>query len=212
MSDVWALVAAERGALADDLSGLTDAQWETQSLCDRWSVREVLAHMIGSASLNPLTFVLGMVRARFDFQKVTSRLIARHIGATPADTLAAFRAVQYSTSSPPGPAETWLGETIVHAEDIRRPLGIVHAYDIDAVRKVADHYKGSNLLMGAKSRMEGLRLVATDIDWSHSEGEEVAGPMLSLLIAMTGRGVACDDLTGPGVPTLRERAGRRGPA
>jgi len=32
--DVWATIASERRALADDLASLTDAQWDTPSLCD----------------------------------------------------------------------------------------------------------------------------------------------------------------------------------
>ena len=33
MSDIWTTIAAERGALADDLANLTPAQWDTPSLC-----------------------------------------------------------------------------------------------------------------------------------------------------------------------------------
>ena len=36
-------------------------------------------------------------------------------------------------------------------------------------------------------------------------GPEVTGPALSLLMAMTGRAAALDDLSGEGVPTLRSR-------
>jgi hypothetical protein len=51
-----------------------------------------------------------------------------------------------------------------------------------------------------------LALHATDHDWQHGQGEaRVEGPLLSLLLAMTGRAAACDDLHGPGVPTLRGR-------
>lgn len=70
---------------------------------------------------------------------------------------------------------------------------------------MADFYKGSNTLIGAKNRISGLRLRATDSDWTHGEGPEVDGPLLSLLMAMTGRGAGCDGLTGVGVETLRSR-------
>ena len=86
-----------------------------------------------------------------------------------------FREVQHDTSSPPGPKTSWLGETIIHAEDIRRPLGIQHEYPQDAVRQVIDFYKGSNTLIGAKSRIEGVSLRATDTDWSHGDGPPVEG-------------------------------------
>ena len=64
---------------------------------------------------------------------------------------------------------------IVHSEDIRRALGSRHTYPTDAAMQVADFYKGSNLLIGAKNRIAGLKLRATDADWSHGDGPQVAG-------------------------------------
>ena len=93
----------------------------------------------------------------------------------------------------------------MHSEDIRRPLGISHDYPTAAVRQVLDFYKASNTLIGTKSRIADLRLSATDDDWSHGEGPSVEGRLIDLLMAATGRGVACDSLTGDGVSTLRLR-------
>jgi len=73
------------------------------------------------------------------------------------------------------------------------------------VRRVADFYAGSNLIIGAKRRIDGLTLRATDATWSHGSGPEVSGPALSLVMAMTGRKAALDDLSGDGVATLRTR-------
>ncbi len=72
--------------------------------------------------------------------------------------------------------------------------------------QVADFYKRSNLIIGTKQRIAGLRLQATDADWSHGDGAEVSGPMLSLVMAMTGRQRALEDLSGDGVTILRSRA------
>lgn len=206
MDDVWAAVAAERGALGDDLDRLSEEQWRAQSLCHAWSVRDVVAHMTATGRLTPGSFVRRFAAARFDFQRFADREIRRNLGPDPAATLAGFREIQHSTTSPPGPTVSWLGEAIVHAEDIRRPLGIRHEYDADSLRRVADFYKSSNTLIGTKNRIAGLSLRATDIDWTHGEGEEVSGPMLSLLMAMTGRRAACADLGGPGLETLRKRS------
>lgn len=206
MVDLWGVVAAERGALADDLAGLTDEQWRTTSLCDDWSVRRVTGHMTATANLTPVSFLTSFAGAGFSFDKFANRQIDKHLGVGAAETLANFRAAQFSTSSPPGPKASWLGEVLVHAEDIRRPLGIEHTYPVDAVREVADFYKTSNTLIGTKSRISGLSLRATDTGWSHGEGDEVAGPMMSLLMAMTGRGEACADLAGPGVAALESRS------
>ncbi len=209
MIDLWSTVADERGALAEDLAGLSAEQWKSRSLCKNWSVAHVVAHMTSTGSLTPTSFFGSFVKAGFSFDKFASGQIDKHLGADDAETLANFRAIQHSTSAPPGPRDSWLGEAIVHGEDIRRPLGISHSYDLEAVRQVADFYKGSNTLIGTKSRIAGLSLHATDTSWSHGEGKEVSGPMVSLLMAMTGRTTACEDLVGPGVARLRgEQPGR----
>ncbi|HMC71807.1 MAG TPA: hypothetical protein VKJ07_21800 [Mycobacteriales bacterium] len=68
-----------------------------------------------------------------------------------------------------------------------------------------DFFKKSNLIIGSKSRIEGVTLRATDADWSYGSGPEAAGPAHALLMAMTGRKEALADLTGEGVETLRSR-------
>jgi uncharacterized protein (TIGR03083 family) len=205
-ADIWPTVHGERKALATDLRKLSSEDWARPSLCANWTVRDVLAHMTSAAKLPPAGFVAKLIGSGFSFDKVQEKGIAAQRGASPADTLANFESVMTSVKHPPGPTQTWLGETIVHSEDIRRALGIQHAYPTDAVVTVADFYKGSNLLIGSKNRIAGLTLRATDADWSHGTGPEVSGPIVSLVLAMTGRQAADDDLTGDGVATLRSRS------
>jgi hypothetical protein len=69
-------------------------------------------------------------------------------------------------------------------------------------------YKNSNLIIGTKRCIDGLSLRATDTDWSHGCGPEVSGPILDLLIAMTGRKPAASQLTGEGVAALQARPQR----
>jgi uncharacterized protein (TIGR03083 family) len=205
-TDIWPVIHAERKALAADLGALGDAQWSAPSLCGRWTVRDVTAHMTATAKISPPGFFAKMLGSGFSFQRMQAKGISAEKGSGPADTLARFEAVMTSVKHPPGPADTMLGETIIHAQDIRRPLGIHHDYPVAAVVQVADFFKGSNLLIGAKRRIGGLRLRATDTDWSHGTGPEAAGPILVLVMAMTGRKPPLDDLSGEGVATLRARA------
>jgi len=204
--DIWPVIHTERKSLAGDLRPLTDEQWDSASLCPGWTVRDVLAHMTSAASLTPPAFFGTLIGSGFSFEKLQAKGIAGHRGDSPADTLAGFEKVQTLVKHPPGPANTWLGEVIVHSEDIRRPLGIEHRYNTEALVQVADFYKGSNALIGSKNRIAGLALRATDADWSHGTGPEVSGPMLSLVMTMTGRKAALDDLSGDGVATLRSRS------
>ena len=62
-----------------------------------------------------------------------------------------------------------------------------------------------------RGRTRGLRLVATDIDWSHGGGPEVRGPGEALLMAMAGRGDALKDLSGPGKDELADGSDRWSP-
>jgi uncharacterized protein (TIGR03083 family) len=203
--DTWAVIGSERQALAEDLKGLDDKAWATPSLCDDWTVHDVLAHMTATARISPASFFPKLIGSGLSLKKMQAKDIAVERGSSGADTLASFQSLVGSTKSPPGPKESWLGETIVHAEDIRRPLGIRRDYPIDAVIKVAEFYQRSNLLIGTKRRITGLQLSATDADWTHGDGARVSGPIVSVLLAMTGRKAALVDLEGEGVETLRAR-------
>jgi uncharacterized protein (TIGR03083 family) len=205
-SEVWPTIHTERAALAADLEPLQAPAWDTQSLCEGWTVRDVVAHMTGTARISGGSFFPKLISSGFSLSKMQEKDITALRGASPADTLANFEAEINSSKHPPGPIDTWLGETIVHSEDIRRPLGIKHDYAADALTRVADFYKGSNLVIGTKKRIAGLKLSATDVDWTHGEGPEVSGPMASLLLAMAGRKEAIADLSGDGVETLSSRS------
>lgn len=204
-SDVWPTIHSERKALAADLEAITDEQWATQSLCTDWTVRDVLAHMTATAKISPPQFFGKMITSGFSLKNVQAKDIAAEKGGSPAETIARFKAEVNSSKHPPGPSDTWLGEAIVHSEDIRQPLGITHDYPTDAAVQVANFYKGSNLIIGTKKRIAGLKLTATDAAWTHGDGPEVSGPIVSLVMAMAGRKAVNEDLSGDGVATLRSR-------
>ena len=204
-SSTWPLIHAERQALIADLENLDEAAWTKPSLCQEWTVHGMLGHMTATAKMTPPAFFAKLAASGFKFNAMTAKESGKETAAGPAATLAEFKTVQTATKHPPGPADTWLGETVIHAEDIRRPLGITRKYPDEALIRVADFYKNSNLIVGAKDRIAGLRLTATDAEWSHGTGPEVSGPLLSLVMAMTGRAAALADLSGPGLETFRSR-------
>ena len=204
-SGIWSLVHTERAALAADLANLTDLQWVTPSLCTGLSVRQVLAHLTAGASLGAVRWLSGVIRCRFDFDKMVAMRLAEQLGATPAETLARFRGVVTSTIKAPVPNAAVLGEAIVHAEDIRRPLGIHRDYPITTLTQLANYYQGSDLVVPAKKRIVGLRLQASDGPFATGSGHLVSGSTLALIMAMTGRVTYCDELDGDGTASLRAR-------
>ncbi len=201
----WPLIHTEREALAADLATITDEQWAARSLCGDWTVRDVLGHLTATAKMTPPAFFAALAGAGFRFNAMSAKNIEREATPAPSDGLAEFRRHLKDTTHPPGPAEVMLGEAVIHSEDIRRPLGIPREYPAEALTRVADFFKGSNLLIGAKRRVAGLALRATDTGWSTGSGPEVTGPHLSLVLAMTGRSAALADLSGEGLATLRSR-------
>lgn len=202
---LWSAAHAERAALAEDLATLDDGQWAQPSLCGRWVIEEVVAHLTAAASTGVLRWIASAVGARFDFDLHNDRRLAEHRGATPAETLERFRRILTSTTSPLGPTAAWLGEVIVHAQDIRRPLGLRRTPAVEAVTEVARFYARRDYTVAGRSTIKGLRVEATDGPFATGAGPLVHGTTLALTMAMAGRRAYCDDLTGPGASTLRAR-------
>lgn len=200
------MIEQERASLVDALAVLPAADWSRPSLSAGRTVRDVVGHLIATASMTPPKFFAKLAGSSFNFDRMTGREIGRvTAGRTDADLVAAMRSVIPARTGPPGPATSWLGETIVHGEDIFRALGAYRDHPVDHVVAVADFYKNSNLLIGTKKRIAGVALSATDTQWQHGDGPLVSGPIVALVMAMTGRKVALDDVSGEGVTVLRGR-------
>ena len=52
-------------------------------------------------------------------------------------------------------------------------------------------------------RVAGLTLRATDTDWSRGQGPDVTGPIGAILLLLTGRTAALEQLAGQGADALR---------
>lgn len=201
----WPLIRAERVALIGDLENVSDPQWSTQSLCSAWTVRDVLAHMTTTAKITPGRFVGRFAGTGFQFNAMNEKGVKEELGATPADTLAGFKAQLDRTTAPPGPLDAMVGEIVIHSQDIRRPLGIAHTFQPEALTMVGDFVIRGNLLLGGKRRATGVTLNATDVDWTRGAGPAVNGPLASIILALTGRNAGLADLSGDGLEILAAR-------
>jgi uncharacterized protein (TIGR03083 family) len=205
-NETWKYIHGERADMADTLTDLTLEQWASPSWCEGWTVKQTAGHMLAAAEQTFPNFYKELISAGFKFNVFTDRA-AKRLGELQTDELIRrLRSRTTTTNHPPAPVIAMLGEAVVHGDDIRRPLGLQHRTPEAALVALADNWKNSNLLIGAKRRIAGLRLRATDIQWVHGDGPEVAGPLQSLLSAMTGRRAAYQDLTGDGVCELGARS------
>jgi uncharacterized protein (TIGR03083 family) len=201
----WTLIHAERAAMADTLDTLTPEQWAEPALCAGWTVRITAGHIVGGAEQTTPHFLRGMASTGFRFNTLMDRT-ARSLGRLePAEIIERIRARTTTTNHPPAPVMAMLGEIVVHSEDIRRPLGIRGTVAPDAVTACLQMYQNATFPVGGKKRIHSLRLVANDVDWTHGDGPEVVGSGLSLLVAMTGRMIGPDELSGDGAAVLRSR-------
>jgi len=203
--EIWKHIHPERAQMADTWTGLSVPQWAAPSWCQGWSVQDTAGHIVAAAEQTPVNFYKEMTAAGFKFNVFTDRGARRVGSAGPDELVRRLRARTTTTNHPPAPVMAMLGEIVVHGEDIRRPLGLKHQPPEAALVAVADSWKNSNLLIGSKRRIAGLRLQATDAEWAHGDGPEVSGPLLSLILAMTGRKAVHPDLSGDGVAELGRR-------
>ena len=155
--ELWAAIHAERAKLADDLAQLDDDRWATPSLCGRWTVEQVVAHLTAAASTGGFRWFRSVLGARFDFDLHNDRRLAERRGATPSETLDRFRAAIPNTTAASGHIPAWLGEVVVHAQDIRRPLGIDCTPAVNALTTVATFYASSDFTVASKTATSGAR-------------------------------------------------------
>lgn len=188
---------AERLSLADLFEGLTDAQWAAPSLCAGWTAHDVAAHLTLSTRTGWREIVPGAVRARFSFDRMEfdfAKARAARFGR--AELVAQLRETASSSRRTPGstPLDT-LADALVHGQDVARPLGLRREMPVAAAAAALGHVVTSSFY-GARKRFRGLRLVATDVEWSSGEGPRVRGPVADLLMVATGRRVGLAALTG----------------
>ncbi|HEY2442023.1 MAG TPA: maleylpyruvate isomerase family mycothiol-dependent enzyme [Streptosporangiaceae bacterium] len=204
-ADIWKHIHAERAQLVKTWETLTPSQWAAPSWCEGWSVQQAAGHVLAAAEQTPANFYRELIAAGFKFNVFTDRAAKRLAAIGPGELARRLQARTSTTNHPPAPVMAMLGEIVVHGEDIRRPLDLKHQPPTAALVAVADSWKNSNLLIGAKRRIAGLHLEATDAEWSHGDGPDVHGPLLSLIMAMTGRKQGHVDLAGDGLSVLAGR-------
>jgi uncharacterized protein (TIGR03083 family) len=188
------------------LEGLTPQQWDARSLCSDWRVRDVAAHLSTPVNVDRLHFFGLLVRNGLNFNKAAAAEALERGGGDTRELVEQYRKTIGSRKHPPfAKPETVLNDMVVHSQDIRRPLGINADLPEERVRTCLDFVKGQQPIYGAKKRVAGLKLIATDMDWTHGAGPEVRGTGEALLMILNGRGDALTDVEGPGKETLAAR-------
>lgn len=126
-TDTWKLITAERIALADDLAGLTDADLDVATELPGWTAKDVLAHAVTPFLVSIPKYVLTMMRFGGNIDKTNEKFAAQLVQRPAAELVQVLRDNADSQWAPPGDGPDMpLTEIAVHAQDIRRALGIAH--------------------------------------------------------------------------------------
>nr|WP_246279539.1 maleylpyruvate isomerase family mycothiol-dependent enzyme [Psychromicrobium silvestre] len=198
------MIDTERAHLLEVLEKLTDDQWNADSLCAGWRVRDVVVHLLMSYQLSMPRFLSKMIAAGFNFDKMADRW-ATGDPRSKSQILEALRLTRGARFRVPGaPPEAPLSHLVIHAEDIYRPLGINHAITPESARIVLDQLVTPQAQRSLKpGLLDGLAFSSLDCDWSYGKGAEVVGTSSALIATLAGRASAIDELTGDGVAQLR---------
>jgi uncharacterized protein (TIGR03083 family) len=205
--DLMGMIAAERRRTADLIDSLSPEELNTPSLCGSWTVKQVVGHLVSPFAARRRWLVPLMLRSGFSFHK-TNALLAVLMAERSADDLATLLR-DNAENRFRLPIFGHLGQLTdlqVHAQDIRRPLGLPHDLRPDPLRASLD-YLVSGRAMGSapKGRRAGLRFEATDLDWAWGSGPVLQGTAEAVMLALTGRPIVLGELDGDGVMVLRNR-------
>lgn len=199
------LAEEERADLLALLRQLTPAQWDAPSLCTGWRVRDVATHVVSYDELSTIKTVATFARGGLRTARVNQVALDRYRNLKPDEIIDLVARNQRPRGLPSGlGGGIALTDGTIHHQDIRRALGMARAIPEHRLIPVLNFSLGAPTL-SSKSNRRGLKLVATDVDWTNGDGPTVSGPGEALLMAVAGRAEALGELSGDGLATLRER-------
>lgn len=207
-SDVWSAVDRRRRAIVDLLAGLAPGEWDTPSLCEGWTVRDVAAHLT-----MPLLTMRQLTLLAIRHPGGTNHLIRegsidlarRH---DPGQLLHRLDLLVGRHRAFPGlTCRESLIDAIGHTFDIAIPLGreihVPAAEVAEAADRVVSYRGRGNAKVFRALPLATFRLTATDHAWSTGDGAQVTGTMTDLFLLLTGRTPRIGHLHGPGADDLR---------
>ncbi|OBK93643.1 hypothetical protein A5645_19105 [Mycobacterium asiaticum] len=189
---------------------LSDADWQQPSLCMGWRNHDVLAHLVVGYRASGTELGRYLLRYRGSFDRANSAFsidVARR--RSPGALLDEFSTL---IRRPRGvgrvfPRRLLLGDHVIHELDIAFALKRTPEVTPAALIAVLNtQVRVPNPFVPATARARGLRLRATDVDWTHGDGvRAVTGGAAQLASVLAGRPWALQYLSGGGIDELRAR-------
>jgi uncharacterized protein (TIGR03083 family) len=187
MTDPQIWVAPTYKRLADLLAAATAETWDAPSLCEKWLVRHVIAHITMPARLSPEQFGAEMAAAGGDFTVLSDTVAARDASLPLNNLLDQLRSPKLHAWLPPGGgAAGALNHAVIHSLDVTIALDRPAVAPREAVIAVLNQLTAANgTLFGVD--LAGSRIEATDTAWSRGKGRPIRADSDSLVALLSGR-------------------------
>jgi uncharacterized protein (TIGR03083 family) len=201
------LARVERRDLLELLESLSPGEWQMPSLCEGWTVRDVVAHVLSYEELGPVQLVSRFARGWFLPDRVNAVGVREYRTRSPEELVTLLRQHLTPSGLTAGMGGAiGLTDCMIHQQDIRRPLGRPRTIPPERLLPVLKTALFAPVIRGVL-RVRDVRLVATDLDWNFGRGPEVRGNAEALLMAASGRRGLDGELDGPGADRLLRRIG-----
>jgi uncharacterized protein (TIGR03083 family) len=200
VTDLQSWVAPTCTGLAELLATTDTDLWDAPSLCEKWLVRHVIAHVTMPTRLTPELFGAEMAAAGGDFTVLSDTVATRDASLPVADLLDQLRSPTLHAWQPPGGgAAGALSHAVIHSLDVTIALDRPAVAPAEAATAVLEQLTAARpTLFGVD--LADVRLEATDSEWSWGNGRLVRADSGSLVALLSGRALP----DGRALPRRRE--------
>ena len=187
MTDPQSWVAPTFQGLADLLAATSVDTWDAPSLCEKWLVRHVIAHVTMPARLTPEQFGAEMATAGGDFTTLSNTVATRDASLPVADLLGQLRSPRLHAWQPPGGgAAGALSHAVIHSLDVTVALDRPPVAPTDAATAVLEQLTAAGGTWFGVD-LTDVRLEAIDTGWSWGSGQLVRADSGRLVALLSGR-------------------------
>ncbi|MCU1419874.1 MAG: hypothetical protein JWR57_1043 [Mycetocola sp.] len=179
--------------VCDGLDSLTASQWAAPSLCDGWSVKDTVSHLVWRVGTGSVSLASDVVRASVAGRHLNPMRTLDDIARGIADSGGSdelrrqLRAIAGEKAS--GRGRTTIGElaeVVVHGYDALHPLEVRLPFSAETTHRVATV---SALTASRRTRalLRHRTLVAADAGWRIGSGSEIVADAASIVLFLNGR-------------------------
>jgi len=187
MTELTEMIAGERRDLGKLLGELLVERWDEPTLCAGWRVREVVAHVTGPFRAQQAWFDED-VESPAEINRLADEHARRDAAALSAAELAAALVdnADHPWQPPGGGLADALCHDVIHGLDITVGLGLGRVVPVERLLVVLVELTPERAAFFGTD-LTGIRLTATDLDWTVGDGEPVTGAAQDLLLYLCGR-------------------------